>query len=131
MPHQYNRLAFQGGMAGANALLSLYCSLVDLELALKDHFQASGWRRGHKVIDWIDELGEAALAVQLMNRLGRLQCTGRDGTQSFVQGNLYPDLRYLRHVTDWAGASTDLQINDALGLVRDVRIALRARGVNL
>jgi hypothetical protein len=131
MPHQYNRLAFQAGMAGANALLSLYCSLVDLELALKDHFQPTGWRGGHRVIDWIDELGEAALAVQLMDRLGRLQCTARNGTQAFVHGNLYPDLRYLRHSNDWQGASTDVQLDDALRLVGDVRIALRARGVNL
>ena len=79
MPHDYNRAAFQSGIGIPNVLLSLYCSLVDLELAIKNHFLPGNWRSGHRVIDWIAELNENALAVQLRNALFILQCTGRDG----------------------------------------------------
>jgi hypothetical protein len=129
MPHTYNRTAFQYGMASANALLILYCSLVDLELALKDHFSVVGWRNGHAIIDWVAELGEAALAAQLANGLGRLRCTARDGSLSQVLGNSYPDVRYLRHESDWPGFSTDAELRDVLGIVADIRTALRGRGV--
>jgi hypothetical protein len=131
MPHNYNRVAFQGGIAGVNALLSLYCSLVDLELALKNHFWPNRWRGGHAIIDWITELGEAALAAQLVGRLAHLQCTGGDGTVTAVAGNSYPGMRYLRHEQDWPGASTDTQLREALDVVDDVKTALRAKGVNV
>lgn len=131
MPHTYNRTAFQGAAVAAGSLLSLYCSLVELELGIKDYFAASGWRGGHRVIDWISELGEAALAVQLSNRLGSLRCTGRDGNVAPVAGNAYPDVRYLRHESDFAGMSTDAQLNEALGVLNDVKQALRGRGVPL
>lgn len=129
MPHNYNRAAFQDGMAAANALLVLYCSLVDLELALKDHFAGASWRRGHAIVDWVSELGEAALANQLANGLGRLRCTARDGSFAQVLGNSYPDVRYLRHESDWPGFSTDAELRDVLGIVADIRAALRGRGV--
>lgn len=131
MPHHYNRAAFQTGTVGTNVLLSLYCSFVALELGLKDHFQAGGWRSGHSIIDWVTELGEAALAVQLGNRLAQLQCTAKDGTRAPLDGNKYPDLRYLRHQDDWVGASTDADLRDALSILDDIRLALRRRGVNL
>jgi hypothetical protein len=72
MPHNYNRLAFQGGTTNPATLLALYCSLIDLELALKDHFVIVAWRSGHQVVDWVSELGEAALAVQLSDALSAL-----------------------------------------------------------
>lgn len=129
MPHNYNRTAFQAGMVAASPLLALYCSLVDLELALKNHFWAGGWRRGHKVIDWVADAGEAALSIHLENCLTALKCTAITGAVSTVAGNSYPDVRYLRHQSDFVGTSTDQELHLALQAVNDVRAALRARGV--
>lgn len=131
MPHQYNRNAFQSVVAGSSLLLRLYCSLVGLELAIKDHFNSGGWRAGHRIADWVAELGEAALAVQLTTRLAALQCTSRDGSAAPVAANTYPDVRYLRHVTDFPGTSTDTAIEDALQVVVDIKTALAAAGVTL
>ncbi len=131
MPHSYNRAAFQGLAPGSNILLRLYCTLVALELSIKDHFAGAGWRNGHRIVDWVTELGEAALAVQLSNRLGALMCTASDGNAAPVGGNSYPDLRYLRHTTDFAGTSTDAQIQQALEILADVRTALTGNGVPL
>ena len=131
MPHAYNRVAFQSLAAGSNVLLCLYCSLVALELGIKDHFAGAGWRNGHRIVDWISELGETALSVQLANELGALMCTARDGNAAPVVGNSYPDLRYLRHASDFAGSTTDAQIQQALGVLTDIRNALVGRGVAL
>src|SRR5205823_1628344 len=131
MPHTYNRAAFHSLPPGSNILLRLYCSLVALELSIKDHFAGAGWRSGHRIIDWVNELGEAALAVQLSDRLGDLQCTARDGNAAPVEGNSYPDVRYLQHVSDFAGTSTDAQIQQAIDVIADLRTALTGRGVNL
>ena len=131
MPHLYNRTAFQSVAAGSNVLLSLYCSLVALEVGIKDHFSGVGWRSGHRIEDWVSELGEAALAVQLSTRLAVLQCTDRSGNVAPVAANSYPDIRYIRHVTDFVGSSTDAQINDALQVVCDIKMALKGRGVSL
>jgi len=116
-------------MAVASPLLGLYCSLVDLELALKNHFWGGGWRRGHRVIEWVAELGEAALSVHMENCIAALQCTALTGAAAAVAGNSYPDLRYLRHADDFAGTSTDQQLQAALQAVDDVKNALRAQGV--
>ena len=90
MPHNYNRAAFQSVVASGNALVVLYLSLVDLEIALKDHFSGTAWRSGHRIIDWIAEVGEASLSVQLDTALAILPCTARDGTEAHVAGNSYP-----------------------------------------
>lgn len=129
MPHNYNRTAFQSGSTAASPLLALYCSLVDLELALKNHFWGTGWRRGHLLIAWVTEVGEAALATNLDNCLAALHCTTLTGGQSIVSGNSYPDLRYLRHDNDFAGTSTDAQLQAALQAVRDINAALRTLGI--
>jgi hypothetical protein len=131
MPHVYNRNAFQGLAAASDVLLRLYCSLVGLELGLKDHFSGTGWRNGHRIGDWVAELGEAALGVQLETRLSALQCTDRDGNPAPVAANSYPGIRYVRHETDFPGASTSAQIGEALQVVSDIINALRGRGVAL
>jgi hypothetical protein len=131
MPHQYNRHAFQGGITSPDVLLSAYCALVDLELGIKDHFVAGGWRAGHRIIDWVAELGEGALAVQLAGKLGSLRCTGRDGNVAPVAGNAYPDVRYIRHESDFAGMSTDDELREVVDVVSDIRAALKGRGVSL
>src|ERR1051326_8003550 len=128
MPHAYNKKAFAAGRSSGQSLLALYCSLVVLEIALKDHSYPP-WQGGHRVVDMVSAAGEAALSVQLSGRLSALLCTAVDGTPAPVDANKYPDLRYLRHMTDFAGGSTDLQVQDALAIVSDVEQALRAKGV--
>jgi len=130
MPHAYNRAAFTTGANSGNSLLSLYCSLVVLELAIKDHLDPP-WKKDHKIITWISELGEVSLAQQLKSRLAALLCTHTDGTDVSVDGDKYPGIRYLRHESDFPGKSTDTQIQDALNTIRDIKTSLRAKGVGL
>jgi hypothetical protein len=127
LPHTYNKQAFANGIVVASPLLSLYCSLVIIELAVKDHL--APWPTGHKVIEWLTSLGEPSLAQQLRTALMVLQCTDRSGNQAPVSGDQYPDLRYLRHDSDFAGMTTDTQIQDALDIVNSVNAALRSKGV--
>lgn len=129
MAHKYNVKAFQIGANAGQALLSLYSTLVALELAIKDHFAAANWRQGHKLIDWVADLGEAALSQQLANALGLLFCTMPDGNEGRVNGNAYPGLRYLRHESDFAGKSNDNQLQDVLNIMADIRTELAKQGI--
>jgi hypothetical protein len=134
MPHSYNQQSFKLGMANqSNPLLCLYCSLVVLELAIKDHFRQSGsWKRGHCIIDWLtNDLGETSLGTQLESKLSALYCTHRDGSEVNVDANRYPDIRYLRHETDFLGKSTDNQLKEALEIIKDIKTSLISRGISL
>ena len=134
MPHSYNRQSFQvGGSDRSNPLLCLYCSLVVLELSIKDHFHQSGsWKKGHFIIDWLtNDLGETSLGQQLQIKLSALYCTHKDGTEVNVDPNRYPAIRYLRHETDFTGKSTDAQLTEALDLIKDIRSHLRNQGIVL
>jgi hypothetical protein len=134
MPHSYNQQSFKLGMANqSNPLLCLYCSLVVLELAIKDHFRQSGsWKRGHCIIDWLtNDLGETSLGTQLESKLSPLYCTHRDGSEVNVDANRYPDIRYLRHETDFLGKSTDNQLKEALEIIKDIKTSLISRGISL
>jgi|694.fasta_scaffold13509_8 hypothetical protein len=134
MPHSYNKNSFQvGGSNFSNPLLCLYCSLVVLELSIKDHFHQSGsWKTGHRIIDWLtNDLCETSLGSQLDSKLSALYCTDRDGTEVNVDANRYPDIRYLRHETDFPGKSTDTQLQEALEIIKDIRTSLISKGINL
>ncbi|WP_081599402.1 hypothetical protein [Prochlorothrix hollandica] len=134
MPHSYNQQSFKvGGSNSSNPLLCLYCSLVVLELAIKDHFHQSGpWKRGHCIIDWLtNDLGETSLGTQLESKLSALYCTYRDGSEVNVDANRYPDIRYLRHETDFPGKSTDSQLKEALEIMKDIKTSLINRGISL
>ncbi|MDB9459510.1 hypothetical protein PN473_14045 [Dolichospermum circinale CS-545/17] len=134
MPHSYNQNSFQlGGSNFSNPLLCLYCSLVVLELSIKDHFHQSGsWKTGHCIIDWLThDLGETSLGLQLDSKLSALYCTGRDGKEVNVKANSYPDIRYLMHETDFPGKSTDTQLQEALEIIKDIRASLISKGINL
>ena len=134
MPHSYNQQSFKvGGSNSSNPLLCLYCSLVVLELAIKDHFHQSGpWKRGHCIIDWLtNDLGETSLGTQLESKLSALYCTYRDGSEVHVDANRYPDIRYLRHETDFPGKSTDSQLKEALEIMKDIKTSLINRGISL
>lgn len=133
MRHTYNKAAFTSGAISTNSLLSLYCSLVVLELALKEHlYQTSpNWKTGHRIIDWLNELGETSLSMQLSTKLSALYCTALSGTEVSVRPDKYPDIRYIRHESDFPGKSTDTQIKDALDIIKDIRTSLIAKGVKL
>jgi hypothetical protein len=134
MPHSYNQQSFQiGASNSSNPLLCLYCSLVVLELSIKDHFYRSGsWRTGHNIIDWLTtDLGETSLGTQLDSKLSALYCTYKDGTEVNVVANRYPDIRYLRHENDFPGKSTDTQLKEALDIIKDIRISLTSKGITL
>jgi hypothetical protein len=130
MPHAYNRAAFTTGADSSNCLLSLYCSLVALELAIKDHLNPP-WKKGHTIITWVNDLGETSLAQQLRSQLGVLRCTDITGNAVPVDGDNYPGIRYIRHEGDFPGTSTDTQIRDALETIRDIKTSLRTKGVSL
>jgi len=134
MPHSYNQQSFKLGMANqSNPLLCLYCSLVVLELAIKDHFHQSGsWKRGHHIIHWLtNDLGETSLGYQLESKLSALYCTAIDGSETPVAANNYPGIRYLRHETDFPGKSTDIQLKEALEIIKDIKTSLISRGISL
>jgi hypothetical protein len=104
-----------------------------LELAIKDHFHQSGsWKRGHCIIDWLTtDLDETSLGTQLDTKLSALYCTARDGSEAPVAANSYPDIRYLRHETDFPGKSTDSQLKEALEIIKDIKTSLISRGISL
>ena len=134
MPHSYNKNSFQvGGSNFCNPLLCLYCSLVVLELSIKDHFHQSGpWKKHHHIIDWLtNDLGETSLGLQLESKLSALYCTGINGDDVNVRANSYPDIRYLMHETDFPGKSTDTQLQEALEIIKDIRTSLISKGINL
>ncbi|MHC0068783.1 hypothetical protein ACWATR_38985 [Nostoc sp. UIC 10890] len=134
MPHSYNQKSFQvGGSNPSNPLLCLYCSLVVLELSIKDHLSQFGsWKTGHCIIDWLTtELGETSLGTQLESKLSALYCTHRNGSEVKVDANRYPDIRYLRHEADFPGKSTDNQLKEALEIIKDIRTSLISKGISL
>lgn len=126
----FSRAAFENGRTSGSPLLSLYCSLVVIELALKDSL--TPWRTGHTVQQWLTELNDAGLAAltyQLANQMQTLTCTDRLGQESVVDINHYPDLRYLQHEIDYPGKTTDASIARALQILGDIWTVLQAKGV--
>lgn len=87
---------------------------------------------GHRIIDWLTtDLGETSLGTQLESKLSVLYCTYRDGSEVNVDANRYPDIRYLRHETDFPGKSTDSQLKEALEIIKDIKTSLINRGISL
>jgi hypothetical protein len=134
MPHAYNRTAFESGRMNTHSLLSLYCSFVIVELALKDsRFAASAqWDRSHQVLVWITEMQDPvlnSLATQMATALAAIKCTLRDGSEGTISPQLYPSIRYLRHETDFAGTTTETDIQSALTVMQDIEVELKRHGV--
>lgn len=100
---------------GESPLLQLYCTLVAIELTLKD--SSSGNSDTHDVIRLSKALngGPAVdVAADSVNiTLKILACTSRRGVASVVNPQKYPDVRYLRLDTDFAGGSTNRCLQDA------------------
>lgn len=135
MQHTVNRAAFLK-LDTNSPILRLYCRLVALELLLKDHARAASgsWLAGHDVVSMAREVAvDVGLHQQatIVDRwLSALWCTGRDGTAKLVTSQSYPDIRYLRHRSDFtASSSADVDLNNALLALDDLIRELRLRGV--
>ena len=129
MAHKYNVSAFQQGATSTHPLLRLYCSLVVLELALKDSEAVWPGHVGHDVPTLLADVGETALSVQLQGRLAALKCTARSGAEAPVSASNYAHIRYLRHESDFPGAATDVDVEATLSIIGDVMVALRGRNL--
>jgi hypothetical protein len=134
MPHDYNKEAFgRIGNDSSNPLCAVYCSLVVLELAIKDYFytpdNANSWKTGHSIVQWLTNLDESSLGSQLENKLFALRCTDINGDEARVKANKYPDLRYLRHEQDFPGTSTDAGLRDVMDIIQDIQVRLKMRGI--
>ncbi len=130
MPHSYNHKAFDVGRTSTSGLLSLYCSLVLIELALKD--RAASWMRGHLLAQWLTneaDAGLTSLTLQLSSNLAQMKCTDRSGGSSGINLDAYPDIRYFRHESDFPGETTDAQLKLCLELVRDIETVLQGKGI--
>ncbi len=128
-----NRRAF-GTVDASSPLLQLYCRFVALELALKDLGvpKAQFQQGGHNVFRAIDSLSTIPNPVKtslatIQTQLSRLFCD--DGRR--VTPEKYPDLRYLRHTSDFTtDASTDADLNEALRLINALIADLDAHWAN-
>ena len=98
MPHAYNRRAFGSVVRYAFEpthddslrLLALYCALVELELALKDH-DANLRSKSHDVCRMLQDLGiDASLVDQLGNALQALWCVHKNNEVVPVDAKQYP-----------------------------------------
>lgn len=69
------------------------------------------------------------MTYQLANELQKLTCTDRSGSEAPISLDHYPDLRYVRHETDYPGKSTDADIAEALALAEAIRAELKGRGL--
>ena len=131
MAHTAAIQAFNGiNNSHGGALISqLYGALVTIELLAKDRLLATTgrWNGGHDVCSMlvIVDGALASVCTQLRLNLERLHCTDRTGNGTTVSAAKYPDIRYLRHLTDapaWPQASSDQMLNDALS---DARLCLQ------
>ena len=132
MPHAFNRATFLAAKTSGQPLLSAYCQLVATELALKDH--GSTWQRGHdvpKMIDDFDDPGLTALSAQLRLHLSGIPCTDTSGNTAPVSPSNYPTLRYAHHVSDRTGGTTDTHLQILVGIVEDIIVKLRFKGVTI
>ncbi len=112
--HKVNRAAFYR-LDATSQLLKLYVRLVALELTLKDD-NAANYGHAHDVVKMVQDRNDAALsakAIALDATLKKLWCTGKGGAQVPVSPKKYPDLRYLRHETDFPGTTTETDLTDA------------------
>ena len=135
MPHTHNRTAFRAAAASnLPSLIRAYCGLVLLELAIKERLGPPN--QGHDLPVMLLRLAQqnkpqsAALNQQrsdLTNKLSILYATRLDESAGRVRASAYPDLRYLRHVSDWPSeASTDQQIENLRICVDRLRSYLKS-----
>lgn len=131
MPHTTNRQAFLAAAQYAPPLASAYCSLVAIELCLKDSHRSWPSIR-HDVPQMLADLGDAglvALASQLRNDLCGLTCTTRTGTPANIRPDAYPELRYAHAATDFPDGAAEAAFEVLQSTVADIIVALGKTGV--
>ena len=144
MAYSYNRKAFHaGGNASLPILLKTYCSLVALELGLKDFLglSESSGNAGHDLPDLLNQVKQRerrtrasvnSIQTQLRNQLTSIRCQGRAGFAQSIPAQSYPHLRYMRHQNDWSSdSSTDNQLHAVLSTVLKLTSSLSQHGINV
>lgn len=120
----YNRRAFGQQVTGP-LLFELYLKLVAVELALKARVPAGQWGpHGHRLAGLVkacttdpaglSDAGPYNAAMNVESALGGLSCADREGNPAPVNPHRYPDLRYLRHDSDFSGGTTDAHLSQAV-----------------
>jgi hypothetical protein len=130
MPHSYARAAFISAKSSANTLIALYCSLINIEIALKD--RGTTWKSGHFIGQWLIDEADAglnSLTQQLTAAFDSIRGTDRKGNGIRLRLDAYPELRYIRHEIDFPGETTDSQLITCLDLVHDIEAILLTKGV--
>lgn len=144
MPYSYNRSAFRAGTADSlPILLRTYCSLVALELGLKDALGLKGspGNAGHDLPDLLNQVKDrnkrargtiSSIQTQLRDRLTSIRCQGRAGLPQSIPATSYPHIRYMRHTDDWpSDASADSELHAVLSTVRKLISSLAHYGINV
>jgi hypothetical protein len=144
MAYTYNRNAFKAGRAESlPILLRTYCSLVALELGLKDvlGLPESPDNAGHDLPDLLNQLKKQnkratpsinCIQTQLRNQLTAIRCQGIRGMAQSVPAQSYPHIRYMRHSTDWqSDSSTDHQLRVVLSTVGKLVSSLTHYGIDI
>ncbi len=131
MPHAYNRRAFGSLITNGELLIALYSGLVRIELALKDHDAVCRGMQ-HDLVRMLQSVGVSApVQLALQTVVAALACTDRAGGEKQVSIQKYPDVRYVRHETDFPGKVTDVQLAAAIAILRDVEAELTQLGIAL
>lgn len=133
LPYSYNRAAFGEAAKllgakrsdGAVLLVELYCRLVRIELALKEH-HPEFVTKVHDVIVMLLELPQPAAVrsrerinsaiTQLKDRLQILKHNDRktDPGEEKQAAHQWPHIRYLRHNLNYPGGTTDQELRGAI-----------------
>ncbi|XGV88917.1 MAG: hypothetical protein ACAF42_08130 [Limnothrix sp. BL-A-16] len=153
MTHKYNTQVFLAGSETSKKLLDLYCSLVIIELAVKDGLKdkTKTWPQiGHDITTGIQNLFSdpdsdplfktdyrkreiikqlRADAVNLKNDFDNLYCTGGKGESQKAYIQKYPYIRYLQHESDIhngrPGKTTEQDLENALRTAQNILNHLR------
>jgi hypothetical protein len=136
MPYTFNRLIFRSALAAGTSLpvlLRVYSAMVCLELFLKEHLPTVGQAtpKNHNIPEMLRLLAQTlpphsaatlnSLSIQLSGKLASLWCVGKTGCPDKVRATTYPDVRYLRHSSDWPSPhSSDTEVADLFGVVSQI-----------
>ena len=142
MSFKTNKKAFLDP-ANPDSILSIYCTLVGVELALKDANISSP--SGHDVPAMLQQLSTSAnglpiisaqlnsLIAQLKLDLSSVTCQGKNGQPISVPAHSYPYLRYSRQTGDWGGVgeTSGALIVSLESTCRNLRAFLTTHGTGL
>lgn len=133
MTHHYSRRVF-GQARTITPLLECYTSLVAIELTLKDELNNVGGN--HDVVTltatFLQQFPTNTRAlrtqvknienakVELQKRLKDIKFTGKQGQQD-SNAKQYPNLRYIRHTSEYPGTTTDNDLIYLRAAVRSLR----------